>query len=67
MQAYEFNSIVEGGVIKIPEEYKEKISSPVKVIILSDGKSDTTKRKIFSAIKLNTKNYKFDREEANAR
>ena len=67
MQAYEFSSIVEEGVIKIPEEYKEKISSPVKVIILSDGKRDTVKRKKFSAIKLNTRNYKFSREEANAR
>ena len=67
MQAYEFSTVVDGGIIQIPEEYKGKISSPVKVIILSEGIKDNSHGKKFSAIKLKTKNYKFNREEANER
>jgi hypothetical protein len=35
MQAYEFNSVVKNNVIPIPEQYRNKISSPVTVILLT--------------------------------
>ena len=68
MQAYEFNSVVgKEGIIHIPQQYLESISSPVKVIILTNEKSLKNGKKHFSAISLETKDYKFNREEANER
>jgi hypothetical protein len=66
MQAYEFNSIVENeGVIHIPKQYLVKISSPVKIIILTNEETLQNRNKHFSAMKLKTKGFKFDRESAN--
>jgi len=66
MQAYEFNSIIENeGVIHIPQQYLEKISSPVKIILLSNDETLKNRNKHFSAIKLRTSGFKFDREAAN--
>jgi hypothetical protein len=67
MQAYEFNSVVEDGIIHIPDEYKNIISSPVKVIILAENEFKPNGKKRFSAIKLKTKDFKFDRDVANER
>jgi hypothetical protein len=65
MQAYEFNSIVEKeGVIYIPKQYLEKISSPVKIILLANEDALQNDRKHFSAMKLKTKGFRFDRELA---
>ena len=67
MQAYEFNSVIEKeGIIQIPKHYLNSISSPVKVILLTDEKK-INKYKNFSAINLTTKGFKFNREEANER
>ena len=66
MQAYEFSSIIGNeGVIHIPKQYLEQISSPVKIILLTNEKALQNKNKHFSAIKLKTKGFKFDREAAN--
>jgi len=66
MQAYEFNSIVENeGVIHIPKQYLEKISSPVKIILLTNEDTLQNNSKRFSAMKLKTKGFRFDRESAN--
>jgi hypothetical protein len=66
MQAYEFSSIISNdGVVHIPKQYLEKISSPVKIILLSGDIIQNNKRKEFSAIKLKTKGFQFDREAAN--
>jgi hypothetical protein len=68
MQAYEFSSIIEDdGVIHIPSQYLQHISSPVKVILLANNKTQNKTGKIFSAIKLKTKEFKFDRDAANER
>ena len=67
MQAYEFNSTVENGVIQVPKQYADQFSSPVKVIILTNDAPSAVQKKKFSAIKLKTKGFKFDREFANAR
>jgi len=66
MQAYEFDSIVENeGVIHIPKQYLQKISSPVKIILLTNESALQNRNKHFSAMKLKTKGFKFDRESAN--
>ena len=66
MQAYEFRSnILNDGVIYIPKQYLEKITSPVKIILLSEDVTKISKAKLFSAIKLKTKGFKFDRNAAN--
>jgi hypothetical protein len=68
MQAYEFSSVIENdGIIHIPSQYLQNISSPVKVILLADNQTQNKTRKIFSAIKLKTKGFKFDRNAANER
>ncbi|MDR1149612.1 MAG: hypothetical protein LBK66_13370 [Spirochaetaceae bacterium] len=68
MQAYEFSSVIENdGIIHIPLQYLQNISSPVKVILLTDNQTQNKTGKIFSAIKLKTKGFKFDRDVANER
>ena len=75
MQAYEFYATPENGVIRIPEQYRHKITTGVKVIILEEKITESTNGKNKSRNKsdlllpptLNTKSWKFNREEANER
>ncbi len=68
MYAVEFQSTIhDDGIIKIPSQYKDKIGKNVKVIILSDEQRKTDELPRFSALAVNTKDYKFDREYANER
>ena len=69
MQAYEFSTVVQNGVIHIPEQYHNRNLSSVRVIILSNTPSyfSVKSSKKFSAIRLKTKGFEFDREEANER
>jgi len=72
MQAYEFYATPENGSIKIPEKYRDKITSGVKVILLEEkfiGKEANTRHKsnLLLTPTLNTKDWKFSREEANER
>ena len=66
MQAYEFSSeVAERGTIQIPERYLRNITSPVRIILLTNEKTPVDEKKHFSAIKLKTKGFKFDRDAAN--
>jgi hypothetical protein len=71
MQAYEFNTVIHEGIIRIPEQYQDKLLSPlpVKVILLSNATASRagTSNKKFSAMKLQTKGFTFNRDEANER
>ena len=68
MLAYEFNSIVEDrGIIRIPEQYLQNISSSVKVIILVNVETQNNNKKHFTAMRIKTKGFKFDRDAANER
>ena len=75
MQAYEFYAKPEKGMIEIPERYRNRISSDVKVIILDikswevDGEEANARRKSDLLLPpiLDTKGWKFNREEANER
>ena len=75
MQAYEFYAMPKNGVITIPEQYKNLITSGVKVILI-EGKSLKFNREEANARKksdlllsptMNTKSWRFNREEANER
>jgi len=68
MQTYEFDTIIENeGVIYVPKQYLEKVSSTVTVIIRSNEDFSKSGKKRFSAMKLKTKGFKFNRESANDR
>jgi len=75
MQAYEFYAKPENGFIKIPEQYKNRISSDIKVIILDtkpwkfDREEINARRKSDLLLPpiLDTRDWKFNREEANER
>jgi len=72
MHAYEFYATPENGSIKIPEKYRDKITSGVKVILLENklsekGADARHKSDLLLTPTLNTKNWKFSREEANER
>ena len=73
MQAYEFFAKPENGVIPIPKEFRSKITSNVKVIVLKTqqnnidfGETSTEyKSDLLLAPSLDTSGWKFNREEAN--
>lgn len=71
MQAYEFNAVIHEGMIRIPERYQGKLlsPSPVRVILLSNTTTLPvgSGNKKFTAMKLQTKGFVFNREEANER
>jgi len=69
MQAVEFETKIENGVIPVPYQYRDSFSDNVKVILLSKDKVEQKprkKKKIYS-IGIDMTGFKFDREEANAR
>jgi len=77
MEAIEFQSVVEGDTIRVPEQYKQFLTKIVKVTIvpLYEGKIQYAPRggagqltlDDISDPKIDTAGWKFDREEANAR
>jgi len=76
MQAYEFLTKPTNGVITIPEELRRKITSNIKVIILDlnpnnpgidDINATVRKSDMILPPTLDTRDWKFDREDANER
>ncbi len=74
MYAIEFETNAKGRMIEIPQEYEALASKHLKVIVMLDDRAETheannqkNNTKHLSALSINTKGYKFDREEANAR
>ena len=76
MSVIQFESAVEGNLIRIPEQYIDKIPTRVAVTLVDVEKPRfRPKTKMekpssieeFSELKLDTSNWKFDREEANER
>ena len=66
MQAFEFQTTTQDGVIRIPDRFKSKITPNIKVIILS-GEQEKPKKAPFPYFAVDTTGYVFDREEANER
>jgi hypothetical protein len=77
MDAITFQSIIKDNTIQVPEQFQIDIKSPVLVTItlLSEDKPLIIPRKgqgritkdNFKALKISTKNFKFNRDEANER
>ena len=76
-QAIQFESIIECGIIRVPEQYIKTLPAAVKVMLLPlkdihvkmGNKSGAGALSLddFTALKIDTRNWKFDREEANER
>jgi len=64
---YQFNAVVKDGTIRIPDEYANLLTSKVRVVVMPENKKVADKASLFPSLHLDTRNYKFDREEANAR
>jgi len=71
MQAVEFETKIENGVIPIPYQYRDTFSDDVRVIVLTNEKPSQEpvkqKKKKLHYIGIDMTGYKFNREEANER
>ena len=75
MEAYEFYATPENGTITIPDQYKRKITSEVKVIVLEKipfnfNREEANARRrtdLLSPLSIDTRGWKFNKEEANER
>ncbi|GHV43650.1 hypothetical protein AGMMS50268_15680 [Spirochaetia bacterium] len=69
----EFQSVIRDGVIPIPKEYAGKIQSSAIQVAITEITANSPKKvkpftfEDFSAIAIDTRSWKFDREEANER
>ena len=66
MQAFEFQTTVQDGYIRIPDNYVKTIPQKIKVIVLAESASEK-KLDPFPFFGVDTTGYVFDREDANAR
>ena len=77
MRAIQFDTVVTGGAIQIPEQYLKLVPNNVNVTLLPTAVHERAKFRPKTADKplcidefpaiLNTKGWKFNREEANER
>ena len=70
MSVIQFESVVEGNLIRIPEEYVNTIHSGTKVTVrLRNCRADAGNLlpDDFTDLRLDTRDFKFNREEANER
>ena len=66
MQAFEFQTTAQDGLIRIPDRFKGKFTPNIKVIVLNDER-EKPKKTSFPYFAVDTTGYVFDREEANER
>lgn len=67
MQAIEFTSKAHDGVVDLPKNAQNWNGKQVRVIML-EAENQADRRKFdFEAIRISTRAFRFDREEANAR
>jgi len=69
MEAIEFKSKIKNGIIRIPEKYKQKTGTTVKVIVITEEKakqSDIIDKLLATPVKLK-KFSPFSREEIHER
>jgi hypothetical protein len=67
LQTYTFDSIIQNGIISVPEEYSNIAAGEVTITIQKEEPNLRGKKKTYNAIELDTRNCTFNREEANAR
>ena len=69
MEAIEFKTTLRNGTVVIPQEYSSQWEGKaIRVIVLGESEPvEKPKKMVFKAISLNTQEFDFNREEANAR
>jgi len=69
MRAYEFNTVVHDGIIHVPKQFSDKKLLNVRVILLTDLEKKVTvpRKNKFTAMRLKTKDFTFNREEVHER
>lgn len=68
MHTIEFEAQTHDGIVQIPPQYKAWQNKTVHVILLEqEEKQAPVQTPQFTAAALNTRNYRFDREQANER
>jgi len=69
MQAYEFKAVVRDGLIHIPEQLYDENLSNVRVILLADTAKEISEpyKNKFTAMRLKTKGFTFNRDEIHER
>jgi hypothetical protein len=67
MQAIEFETQAHNGIVEIPQQYLAWKNKAVKVILLAIDEEQAIKPIQFNAVKLKTKGYFFNRDQANER
>jgi hypothetical protein len=67
MQALEFDSFMKDGVIPVPDYIPHYDTKSIRVIVLSSDETSHQVKKTFNAMRVHTKGFKFNREEANER
>jgi hypothetical protein len=69
MIAYEFSTVVQDGIIHVPKQLSDKKLLNVRVILLTELAKDSTKphKNNFTAMRLKTKDFTFNREELHER
>jgi hypothetical protein len=77
MNAIQFETVIVGNTIRIPEQYAREVPPAVKVTLVPatepkiryglKAKAGALPTGYFSAARIDTRGFKFDREEANER
>ena len=67
MSAYQFNAELNDGTIRVPDKYATKLTRKVRVVVMPEKREVTDKASLFPDLHLDTRDYKFNRDEANAR
>ena len=69
MKSYEFIADVDNGIINIPERFTDESLSRVRVILLADSvkRVPENRKNRFTAMRLKTKGFTFNREESHER
>jgi hypothetical protein len=67
MYAIEFQAQAQNGIVQIPAQYATWKNKRVKVILLEPDNEQPVEKLQFKAVKLSTKAFRFNRDEANER
>jgi hypothetical protein len=67
MYAIEFETQTHNGIVQIPPQYQAWQNKAVHVILLETEKQVSAQTPRFTAAALKTRNFRFDREQANER
>jgi hypothetical protein len=65
--AYEFETAVIDGTIRIPENISGEVDPWIKVMLFPAKNPTMQKSDLFPDMRLDTRGHKFDRDEANER